>query len=708
MRSFFTKMKRILTPLSVVFFAAGIVTIVSYLIFGGNASTKAESAVFLLVLYFCLLILGTMIVFLIYDRYKGGFIENATDPTYALLTKLEQPVMVCTEDKKILWVNKAFARQYGGKDVEGMSADAFIKPQQDLLESPDHFVDGTIASIGKEEGAPTYRVRCYKIKVEDRFNYITVWQDLSELTELEEKYKNEQPLFCYIVIDNLDDILHLAEGNYRTVASMIDESMQAWAKEYGGVIREYDRDKYQMFISSGALDRMIESKFDILDRIREIRLGDSFIPVTVSIGIARIEGSLRERSDASVDALETALQRGGGQAVVRHKDGMDIFGGTTRTVQKKTKIRARVMGTQLTDLICSSSNVLIMGHRFADFDAFGACIGAAHFCVLSGVPFNIVCNKRDPNLKKCFEKAAKIPFITKDTFIDAAEAQDLLDINRTLLIICDVNNPAQFEAPDLAERASKIVCIDHHRKTGEFVNRPEMAYIDPSSSSACELIADMLEQCMKSGALDRDEAELMLAGIVLDTKKYEINTGAKTFGAAQYLKNEGADPSEVQQLFVTDYEDYRREAGFGAKVMVYREKYAIAVNENTDDDPSNRIAAAKAADRLLSVEGVCASFAVCQIGDAVRVSGRSNGKINVQLILERMNGGGRFDAAAAEVRATALTTVLTQLREEIDLYEADAADKDGRDKSKEKDKEKDKDKDKDKENEKDPKDDDKA
>ena len=668
MKSVFMKLKKILTPLAIANLCAGVLTIIGYLIFfknGAPAVQKGESAVFLLILYFCLSVLGTLTVFILTDRFRGGaFSETAVDPTYALLTGIEQPVLVCAEDGRILWINKAFYKQCGNKDMTGKNTALYFGADPDLLCDGEHFVDGVKAVLGDR----TYLVRGYSVKMNDRTTFITLWQDQTEYLALEKKYEEDASLICYMVIDNLDEILRFSEGNYRTVASRIDEVMQAWASENGGIIREYDRDKYQMIVRAGALDAMVEDKFEILDRIREVRVGENNIPVTVSIGIGKVAGSLEDRAAASMSALETALQRGGDQAIVKTDKGMDAYGGKTKTVQKKTKVRARVMATELTEIICASENVLIMAHRYADFDAFGSCIGVAHLCSMCGVPFNIVVDLRNRELTKCFAKAKRIPTIGKDTFIEAAEAQERLRSN-TLLVICDVNNPKEFESPELAASASEIVCIDHHRKTGEFEVQPVFSYIDPSASSACELVADMLEQSIPAGSLTKDEAELMLAGIVLDTKKYEINTGTKTFGAAQYLKGEGADPGEVQQLFITDFDNYRREAGFGAKVTVYRDKYAISINEQTDDDPSNRIAAAKAADRLLSVEGVEASFAVCKIGDAVRVSGRSNGKINVQLIMERIGGGGRFDAAAAEVKTAALTETLTRLKEAIDGYE---------------------------------------
>ena len=679
MKTFLEKLKKLFTPMAASAIAAGLISILVYFIFARDEN-RNSSIVFVLVLFVCLLALGFMASYLLADRLTDkSFIDNAKDPTFALLTGLDQPVLICTGSGEIKWINRTFYEACGSKDLSGQNTSMYFQAQPAVL------CEKKKEGVEAEMGGRKYIVQGYTMKINEESVYVTIWQDETEYVELQEQFKNDKALLAYVVIDNLDEILRFAEGNYRTVASQIDEVMEQWAKENKGVLKEYDKDKYLFLFHAASLQKMEEEKFDILDRIREIRVGDNGIPVTISIGIGNVPGNMEERSAASVSALETALQRGGDQAVVKYEKETAVFGGKTKTVQKKTKIRARVVATELTDMICSADNVLIMGHKYADFDAFGACIGIAHFCTMSGVRFNIVCNPADQNLKKCFEKALAIPGVDKNTFIDGATALDRLR-SETLLIIVDVNNPAQFESEELAKNAAKTVCIDHHRKTGEFAVQPIISYIDPSASSACELLADMLEQSIPAGTLCKDEADLMLAGIVLDTKKYEINTGTKTFGAAQYLKSEGADTGDVQQLFITNFDDYRREAGFGGKVTVYGGKYAIAVNEDTDEDPANRIAAAKAADRMLSIEGIEATFALCTIGETVRVSGRSNGKINVQLIMERMGGGGRYDAAAAELKDTPLTNALFDLKAAIDGYEKEL--KESREEDKEKDKEK--------------------
>ncbi len=665
--NFLLRLKKLFTPLMLVSAMGALVTFAAYALFGKSTSAFA-GWIFMMVMYFCLLLLGIVGVYLLTDHYRGNDLpEFAQDPDFVFLRDLDKPVLICDESGKITYVNRVFYKQSGGIEAVGQDTTLFFSRQPDRLCKREDGKEKDAVEVML--GDRSYLIKGHKIKMYNGTEqYVIIWDDRTELKRLQEKYDAEQSVIMYVVIDSLDEILRFAEGNYRTVASKIDEHMQKWADDHGAIVREYDRNKYQIVLHASALKEIIADKFAILDIIREVRVGESNIPVTVSIGVGDIRGDLKERSAASISALEYALQRGGDQAVVKTEKGMDVYGGKTKTVQNKTKVRARVVAAQLLDQICSSENVLIMAHRFADFDAFGACVGLAHFCKISGVKFNIVSNLNDPNLQQCFKKAMLVPDITADTFIDAATAQDMLR-SETLLIIADVNNPEQFESKELAENADRIVFIDHHRKTGSLPTQPKITYIEPSASSTCELVADMLEQCLAPGALSKDEAELMLAGIVLDTKKYEINTGTKTFGAAQYLKGEEADPTAVQMMFADKFEDYKKEVGFGDQVHVYKGIYGIALNEHTDDDPAYRIAAAKAADKFLTVKGIEATFAVCRIGDSVRISGRSNGKINVQLILEKLGGGGRFDAAAVEQKESDVAVVLTALRGAIDEYE---------------------------------------
>lgn len=385
--------------------------------------------------------------------------------------------------------------------------------------------------------------------------------------------------------------------------------------------------------------------------------------ITVSVGISSIKGTLAEKEVSAQAALDMALQRGGDQVVLRSDKGDKFYGGKTKAVQKRANVRSRVVAQELSALMARTESVLIMAHRFPDFDAFGASIGIARFAMLCGVRPHIVTNDRDPNIAPCFEKIASVEEYD-GLFISGPQAMDLIRPN-TLLILVDVNNINNTEWPDLLRNVEQVVVIDHHRKTTEFEREPLITYIEPSASSASELVSEMLEQYMTSRTLLKEEAELLLAGILLDTKQFTRNTGTRTFAAALYLRGEGAVPGESNDLFRTDVNDLTKEARFHANTTIYRDRVAIAyVDEDTD--ASYRVLAAKAADKLLTVKGVDAAITLVSIGPRVCISARSDGRINVQLILEELGGGGHFDVAGAQVERQTIQEVIVRLREAID------------------------------------------
>lgn len=407
----------------------------------------------------------------------------------------------------------------------------------------------------------------------------------------------------------------------------------------------------------------------MLDEIREIHVGDTTMPVTISMGIATISGSLYEKERATQTALDMALQRGGDQVVIKTADGVEFYGGKTKTVQKRTKVRARVIANELIMLISAADNVLVMGHKFADFDAFASCIAVVRLCKFCGVQALVVSDKNDKNLAGCFKRLEGNPEY-RNLFIDKIEAQDMIH-SGTLAVVVDVNNIDFCEAPDVVNTVQNLVIIDHHRKTAEFKNTPKIAYIEPSASSASELMSEFLEQILPQGTLPKVEADLLLAGILLDTKRFTHNTGVRTFSSALYLRSEGASPIDAQDLFKMDIEDFLSEAKFESNVVIYKSVIAIALNDSDENTSIGRVNAARAADRLLGVEGVLAAFALCRIGDTVHISARSQGKINVQLILEKMGGGGHFDSAGAQMKSSSVANALTMLRTAIDEYLAE-------------------------------------
>lgn len=576
--------------------------------------------------------------------------------------KQPSPVFICDEtEERVIWYNKALSdacafkvQLYGHRAGEFMNRDV-----ASVLD--ENAADGSPVTIGGR----SFRASADRLRAGDKSFCLVSLTDVTETERLYTQLAQSEAVVAYILIDNLEDMLQYEQEKSRTVAVEIETVLRDWAAEADGILKEYERDRYLFVFEARHLDDFIVRRFDILDRIRDIRIGDGMLSVTISVGIANTRGEFSDKERAAAAALDMALQRGGDQVVVKSENGIDFYGGRTKTMQKRTKVRARVIANELIMHISRASNVVVMGHKFADFDSFGACVGIARLSMFCGIPVHIVTDLRDSNLEGCRRMLSRSPEYA-DIPVDTREALEQVGAN-TLLVIVDVNDASRTEAPELAQTVENIVILDHHRKTAEFERAPLISYIEPSASAACELVSEMLEQVLPDDQLLPIEANLMYAGILVDTKQFTKNTGSRTFSAALYLRDHGASPVETQNLFKTDLDDFIREAKFRSNVVVYRGVTAIALADG-EGDAGDRLAAAKAADKLLTVEGVQASFALVRIGDTVHISARSFDTVNVQIILEKLSGGGHFDSAAAQMRGTTLQSALLQLKSAIDSY----------------------------------------
>ena len=592
--------------------------------------------------------------------------------TLDFIAKLHMPVIICDDRGKIVWYNKAVSRAVNTKDVfYGKFVDEFCSAGiSEIMECERE--GGLDVTVKEQFGAAQnagiehfYKVKGYKFSAQTKAYCFLIFADNTEFAALSRRAADENSIVAYAMIDNLEELLERADDGYRSAANDVEEILKKWIESVGGILKEYEREKYILIFENRYLDQLIENKFPMLDDVREVRVGEANIPVTLSMGISRIKGTLAEKEKHAKSSLDMALQRGGDQVVLKTPDGVEFYGGRTKTVQKRTKVRARVIASELLMHISKSRNVLVMGHRFADFDSFGACLGIIRLAKYCGVAVNAVIDQEDPNLAPALSKLWGKPEY-EGVFIDKKRALDMVRSD-TLLIIVDVNNYQLFEAPDLYDSVAGIVVIDHHRKSAEFKHPPLLSYIEPSASSACELVSEILEQALPIGTLPKDEADLMFAGIMLDTKQFSRNTGVRTFGAALYLRSEGANPVDAQTVFRTGLDDFMRVAKFESNVVIYRDSIAISLCDS-DGDPADRIAAAQAADKLLTVRGVGASFALCRIDDVIHISARSQNNINVQLILEKLDGGGHFDNAGAQLGGMSMSDALLKLKSAIDEY----------------------------------------
>ena len=597
-------------------------------------------------------------------RRRGAATVAPDEGIYTLLREKSSVVFKCSADPIIVFDSYGIILWYNDAMTETINSyESFIgKNISSLMELGDDFAANEERLVYLNSSV--YSAQGFRVSESESGLYMVMLRDITKLTETEKKYNDERVAVAYIAIDNVEDVLQYVHEKFADQVSRVDDKLKAWAASMNGVIKSYDNEKYVMFFDSKYIDECIANKFSILDEVRDSRVKDS-ISITVSIGISRKAGSLADRELDAKDAVDMALQRGGDQVVYRSENGTEFFGGLTKSVYKRSNVRSRTFASQLVALMARADNVIIMGHRYGDFDSFGASVGVARLATLCGTKANIAVDLRDRNLRPCIELMQSIESYSQ-TFVDNAEGLDLIGPD-TLVVLVDHHAPARAQFSDISTKAASIAIIDHHRKTDSAVSTAKLSYIEPSASSACELVSEMLESSISSQSLLKEEADLLLAGILLDTKQFTRNTGTRTFGAAQYLRGAGANPSDVYNLFKASPEDLSKEARFHTSITVYRGNIAISACDGETDE-SFRIVASKAADKMLTLRGVDAAFALVKIGDQIHISGRSSGSVNVQLILERLGGGGHFDVAGAQISASSVIEVLERLKTNIDAH----------------------------------------
>lgn len=618
-------------------------------------------------------VLGALYVVVIWlahrllNRRRGPKNENLSPVMgrimFDAVVKLPTPVFICDEDERILWYNTATEALYSSKNkLYGESVKELFGVGLAEIRNPENGDSVMLTCEGRH-----FLARYTAIKTDDNDFCLIMTDEITEEEHLRKRLVDEELAAAYIYVDNFAEMMQYDSENYRIAAAKIDEVLRDWAEECGGILKEYERDKYLFLMEKRVLAHCVARKFDVLDRVRAVRAGDFELPMTISMGVSNVSGSLADREKAAHTALDMALQRGGDQAVVKGDASIDFYGGITKTVQKRTNVRSRVVSGELVSAMKKASNVLVMGHRNADFDSIGSCVGLTRLAMYCGARVNMIVNRSDRNLTGMLELLG-----TEEDFlgvlIDEAAAFDLVETG-TLVVVGDVNNVAIMESPELARRAGTLAIIDHHRKVAEFDRPVAVEYIEPSASSASELVAEMLEQVLPKDELPSQEATLLLSGIILDTQQFTRSTGTRTFSAAMFLRDCGAMPEAVMAMNRTSMDDYQREGRFRQNILLYRGQCAIACAQTdnaAEAGPADRIIAAKAANNLLSVEGIEASFALMKIGDVIHISARSSGSLNVQLILEKIGGGGHYDAAGAQLSGITMREAVEQLKAAID------------------------------------------
>ena len=623
----------------------------------------AEGSVFLVLLIYALIVRRRR------EKQLAAYIESVTydaeSAKNSALLHFPLPIAVFRlDDSSIVWGNETFFRLFGekGTRLDVRIVDLLPDFSGKWLLDGQSCYPGLVQLQGRKYQLHGNLLRSDRPGEDAAFMGITYWVDVTEYDDIRLRYENTRPVPGVIILDNLDEMCRNHPERVRNeVRDAIEDRLHHWCAGYNAILRRYDRDRYLMVTEKQALEQMKRDKFSITEEIHQIESPNG-IDASLSIGLGEDAPSLAEGLQFADMAVELALTRGGDQAVVKNRLSFEFFGGRGLEVEKRTKVKSRVMANTLAELIRDSSRVLVMGHRYADLDALGAAVGVCCLARKCGTRANIVIDREHNAVRSLIDRLVREPEY-RDAFVSPQEAMVQAD-GRTLLVVVDTNSPSQVEDPDLLDACNRVAVIDHHRVSASYIHNAALGFIEPYASSACELMTEILQEVAEQTDILRCEAEAMLSGIVLDTKSFTLRTGERTFDAAAYLRRSGADTTEVKKLFQTDME--HTVAMY--KIMQEAEQYrniAIAAPHTEQ----NRVVAAKAADELLNVSGVDASVVLSPDGKGgVFASARSIGEINVQILMEKLGGGGNRSAAAVQMADISIEDAVVKVIAAIDDY----------------------------------------
>lgn len=592
-----------------------------------------------------------------------GSVDTASKST---LINSPLPIMVFRPDTgEVIWSNENFIQLAGVREhlFEMRVEDAAPEfPVEWLLEGKQECPERVLMNNRR------FRVYGSMVRAKGRHgeqNLVatTYWLDTTETDKTQERYQASRLILSLIMVDNYDDLMKSCADTARSaVLAQIDEKLNSWAKAGEGLLLKIERDRYLFIFEEQHYEHFLEEKFSVLDAIRDIRVGEGVNP-TLSIGIGKDVDSIPELYKNANLSLEMALSRGGDQAVVRNRVDFEFYGGRTKATEKRTKVKSRVMANALSELMADASDIYVMGHAYADMDAVGAAVGICCAARKRGKAAQIVIDLEKNAADAMLKRLQSVPEY-ENVFISGQDAFVQMRPG-TLLVIVDTNRPDMVENTNLLESCNRVAVIDHHRRAASYIENAAFSFHEPYASSASELVTELLQYLVELSDLLREEAEALLAGIVMDTKHFTQRTGGRTFEAAAFLRRAGADMADVQLLFQNKLSEMISRYDIIRQAEMYRPDIALAIVPEGEVD---RVTASQAADELLTLTGVKASFVVYRSGDAVQMSGRSLGDINVQVILEALGGGGNSNTAGGRVENADVNEIGQQLRQSIDAY----------------------------------------
>ncbi len=644
--------------------------------------------IFILLIAICILkpqfILSSIIIFIVILGYtyfannkrKSEISQHLQDLTLNVNSAAKNsliyspiPLIIVETDGNIIWRSTKFVSEFANIDINNYISELLENINVEINGREDQKDKSIIRNLKVEN--KTYKILGEFVKSgnhdrkkEKKYMMILYFIDETDNLKLQKEYNDSKSCVGIIMIDNYEETMQLIDIDARPqIIAEIEKSIYEWTNETDGIVVKADRDRFVYFFEQKYLDKIKENKFSILDAIKDIDIKGR-AQLTLSIAISNEGETDKEKYQSAMNTMDVVLGRGGDQAAIRQNEKYQFFGGRAQEVEKRTKVKARIVAHALEELILENEQVMIMGHANPDIDALGSAIGMYRLATNLGKPSYIVANTNTmalENVKKSLDEDAEY----KEVIINKEIAEEKIT-DKTLLIIVDTHKTGYVEDPLLLEKTNQVAIIDHHRRSPDFINKSILTFHEVYASSAAELVTELLQYTQITTKLKKIEAETLYAGIMMDTKNFTFKTGVRTFEAAAYLRKCGVDIIKVKKWFQSDLETYNKITEIIKTTEVINDTIGIALYSQIDKNAN--IICAKSADELLSIGNITASFVLGNNGEKITISGRSIGDINVQVILEKMGGGGHMTLAGAQVEDKTIEEVKEELKLKIEEY----------------------------------------
>lgn len=609
------------------------------------------------------LILADMIQFS--TQYRG--IQNT------LLQELTVPYAILLEDGKILWRNKLFAEifadqkreKYMYKLIPELGQRVIPHGDVDHVELEVHYQDRDYQAVLRKVSVEGFSDTEEVVQMpEGREYFVTLClNDVTELNSYIRENEDQRMIAGLIYIDNYDEVMEsVEEVRQSLLVALIDRKINKYIGDEDGIVKKLEKDKYFIVIRKESYRKFEADKFSLLEEVKQVNIGNAR-SASLSIGLGLNTTTYAQSYNYARMAIDLALARGGDQAVAKDSQSITYFGGKKEQTSKNTRVKARVKAEALREFITGKDQVIVMGHKIADADSLGACMGIYRAAKALGKRAHIVMNENTSSIRPLYDEILESSSYEKDIFLTSEQALDQFNEN-TMVVVVDTNKPQMTECPELLRRSKLIAVLDHHRQSSSGIENAVLSYIEPYSSSTCEMVAEVLQYIVEDIRVPSVEADCLYAGIMIDTRNFMNRTGVRTFEAAAFLRRCGADITRVRKMFRDDIESYRAKAEAVRLAEVYRSEYAIAECPSDIDSPT--VLGAQTANELLDINGIKASFVLTVYNGRIYMSARSIDEVNVQIIAEKLGGGGHINAAGAQFDHTDIEEAINTLKDTID------------------------------------------